>query len=327
MKTNDLRYTTTKTSVNYYGEKADIIVKIRLNDECKNGHQDFSITGDIYKAGRRGDNNYLAGGCIHEEIAKHFPQFKIFIRLHLADAKGVPMYAVENGFYHLRNGFNKTKPTDDNFKAEFCEYYRLTPVQFDTLNESEHKLEYAILLKELGVLGQWYEEAQTAIKLLEELTGNEFVNDSKKEQYTVPTADKINSFYEKKEAGYYSLENKRKRAEEERAANKAAKIQKIKDACSKDIKKHEEERDVKLWLISHIEKLQAKKRGFTLDYSFNNYIFYNHTKELEFNWLDYERKMSPTEWKMFCDTLNERDFNKLPANIKFNFEGKEQFSR
>ncbi len=46
-QSNALRHTATKTVGNEV-----ITVKIRLNDECKNGHQDFSITGDIYEAGK-----------------------------------------------------------------------------------------------------------------------------------------------------------------------------------------------------------------------------------------------------------------------------------
>lgn len=331
MKTNSLKYTATKTNVNYYGKKADIIVKIRLDDQCKNGHQDFAITADLYKAGRRGDKNYLAGGCCHEEILKHFPEFKIFVNLHLADAKGIPMYAVENGFYHLREGFNKTKPTDDNFKAEFCEYYRMTPQQFDAINLSEHNLAYAINLKELGILTQWNEEAAEAIKILETLTGDEFVNDSERSQYNEPKAEEIQNYHQQREAGYYSIENIRKRADEKRAADKAAKIQAIKDDCAKATAKHQEERDVKLWLISHIEKLNKKamnrKKGFNLDFNFKNFIYCNHTKTLNFDWLDYETKMGKDNFRLFCDSLKESDFNRLPQDIKFSLEKGETFAR
>lgn len=224
MKTNDLRHTVTKVNVTHYGEKADVIAKIRLNDECKNGHQDFSITVDIYKAGRRSERAYLSGGCCHDDILKSFPEFKTFVNLHLSDANGVPMYAVENGFYHLRNGFNNTKPTAKEFKKEFCDYYRMNAKQFDIINESENKLEYAILLRDLGILEQWQNEANEAIKTLEELTGNDFVNDSKKCQYNAPKAEEIQNFTKQKEAGYYSLENKRKRAHEKQLSDKAAKI-------------------------------------------------------------------------------------------------------
>lgn len=194
MKTNNLKYTETK-QINHNGEKCDIIVKIRLNDECKNGHQDFAITGDIYEAGSRSDRACISGGCIHDEILKYFHEFKIFVKLHLSDYSGVPMYAVENGFYHLREGFNNTKPTSKNFKKEFCNYYRMTPKQFDVINESCNKLEYAILLQDLGILDNWREQANQAVKELEKLTGNEFLNDSVKCQYVRPKAEDIEDLF------------------------------------------------------------------------------------------------------------------------------------
>jgi hypothetical protein len=108
--TNDLRYTISTT---FKGNP--IIIKIRLNDECKNGHQDFSITGTTYRLFEKGDRkdgdwkvfngkNYTfdSGGCIHETILKVKPELKIFVDLHLCDYKGIPMHAVANGFYHLR---------------------------------------------------------------------------------------------------------------------------------------------------------------------------------------------------------------------------------
>jgi len=331
MKTNNLKYNTTKRNFNLNGTKADIIAKIRLNDECKNGHQDFAITADIYKAGKRGDRNMISSGCCHDYILKAFPEFKIFVNLHLADAKGVPMYAIENGFYHLRNGFNNTKPTDNNFKSEFCNYYRMTPQQFDAINLSEHELAYAINLKELGILEQWNEEAADAIKTLEALTGDEFVNDSERSQYNTPKAEDIQNYHQQREAGYYSIENIRKRADEKRAADKAAKIQKIKADCAKNVAKHEEEKRVKLWLIAYIERLSKKatnrKKGFNLDFTFENFIYYNHTKTLNFDWLDYKGKMGKDNFKLFCDSLKESDLNKLPQNIKFSLENGEKFTR
>ena len=110
MKTNSLKYSTRKV----VGNK-DITVNIRLNDECKNGHQDFSITGEIYQAGKpRNDRNMIMAGCCHEEILKYFPQFKIFIDLHLCDYKGIPMHAAANMHYHM----NSDKMTIERF----CKY-------------------------------------------------------------------------------------------------------------------------------------------------------------------------------------------------------------
>lgn len=40
-------------------------------------------------------------GAGHETILEHFPQFADMAAMHLSDIDGVPMYALENGFYHL----------------------------------------------------------------------------------------------------------------------------------------------------------------------------------------------------------------------------------
>ena len=176
METNNIIYTIDKDN-----RFVNCVVKVRLNDECKNGHQDFSLTATFWEIGRkRIDKNVLTAGCCHKEILKHFPELKIFSVLHLCDYRGIPMYAVENGFYHIKNGFQSK---DRKLKDEFCDYYRVTGQQFDKLYETESKLEYALTLEDIGVLKQWKEEADSAIKLLEELTGHKFVVDSIKSNF------------------------------------------------------------------------------------------------------------------------------------------------
>lgn len=106
LATNDLRHT-----IDTQDKNGNIMrIRIRLNDECKNGHQDFAITADIWEKGKlRTDRYWIMGGCCHEEIIATRPDLKIFVDLHLCDYKGIPMHAVENGFYHLREGFNDAK--------------------------------------------------------------------------------------------------------------------------------------------------------------------------------------------------------------------------
>ncbi len=79
--------------------KAKIYVKIELGDPHKNGHNDFSITADIYEKLKNGRWGHISGGCIHDEILKHFPEFQIFVDLHLSDDNGVPMYPIANNPY------------------------------------------------------------------------------------------------------------------------------------------------------------------------------------------------------------------------------------
>jgi len=76
------------------GGQYRITAKVRYDDQCGNGHNSFSITGDIDRREKmrwRDD----AGGCIHEEIAKHFPDLIPLIKWHGCSSDG-PMYYLVN---------------------------------------------------------------------------------------------------------------------------------------------------------------------------------------------------------------------------------------
>lgn len=262
-------------------------IKIRLNDECKNGHQDFSITATYWEVGKvRNDRNMIGGGCCHDEILKHRPDLQIFVNLHLCDFTGCPMYAVGNGFYHLTNGFNNTKPNESNFKAEFCSYYRITAEQFDTLAQSENELRYAINLQKLGILLQWMDEARQAILLLEQWTGKKFLIDSVKTQYTAPTAEQIADEQAKENAGYYL----------------PSKIQERKDKAIQDAKNAEyskliAERDKEIGKANR--EYEVKKAVLDGGLSLDNFIYYTHTNEGCFNWRNYGEKVTEQQFADF----------------------------
>lgn len=266
---NDLRFNTQKNI-----GKNVIYVKIRLNDECKNGHQDFSITGDIYEAGKpKTDRYFISGGCIHDEIEKYFPEFIPFIKLHLCDYKGIPMHASANGFYHLRNGFNKTKPDNKAFKAEYCKYYRINEGQFDALNSCENELQFSVMLQTLGILKQWEMEANKAIETLEMLTDTKFIVDSKRTQYIAPTADQLADEKHKQETGYYTPEAKQARE----AAKFGKLLGKLEAERDKEINKATLEFEAKKQVLIHGGEI-----------ALNNVIFYTHTNTLTFNWHSYD---------------------------------------
>lgn len=56
----------------------------------------FSLTADIMSGG-----HMVGGGCMHEEILKHFPRFKDLSDLHLCDDNGAPGHDASNGWYIL----------------------------------------------------------------------------------------------------------------------------------------------------------------------------------------------------------------------------------
>lgn len=294
MKTNDLRFTERRVARN--GEQWTI--SIRLNDECKNGHQDFSLTGACYEAGKRKtERNCIHCGACGDEIAKLFPEYEIFNKLHLCDYKGIPMYCVANGYYHLTRGFEKYED-GETLKSKFCKEYRVSEAQFDKLSTAENKVHYALLLEENNIFNQWKEEADAAIKKLEELTGNEFVVDSVKTQYDKPSNREIENEKERLNNGYYSKESKNKRAQEAELKE----LQKINEEETNKIDKIKMEYAIKRLLFKVSKK------------AYNNYIFYDYNKTIAFNWRDYDNnKLSETEIQGVKDLISE----KLPNGVTF----------
>lgn len=86
-----------------------IVATVRHDDRCGNGHNTFSITGDVYIRDRHygeptvkhesGATLWLsASGCIHDEIAEHFPELIPLLKYHLCSTDG-PIHYVANTMY------------------------------------------------------------------------------------------------------------------------------------------------------------------------------------------------------------------------------------
>lgn len=106
------------------GELHLIIVEIRYDDQCNNGHNTFSITGEIWKSNNKGQKvgrDCIACGCIHDEIIKHFPHLKRAIDFHLCSSDG-PMYYIESTMYHI-----------EQHKAQSGWLYGFHPISDETL--------------------------------------------------------------------------------------------------------------------------------------------------------------------------------------------------
>lgn len=297
MASNNLIYKVTRERD---GIKAAIT--IRLNDECKNGHQDFAITANLYEYDAARDRWInTGGGCCHAEILRIAPEFEKFVKLHLCDYLGRPMYAVENGFYHLKNGFNQTAIDAPEFAEKFCEYYRITAKQFKILKRSETALQYSIKLQALNILDQLQTEAAEAIKELESLTGETFLVDSVRSQYTAPSMAEIEAENERIKSGYYSAKSKRDRE----AAKIEAEIEKMRQGLDAKLAKAKLEFDVKT-LVLRIGGAAALKAC----------IFYTHTNTLAFNWTSWDQ-ISETEAQRIIDKIKKSRLPKDLSGLKF----------
>ena len=91
-----------------------LVANVRFDNECKNGHNTFAITADLYEETRRngepsvvnsrGEKRYLTScGCQHDLVAIHFPELAPLIKWHLTSTDG-PMYYVADTVYHAQKG-------------------------------------------------------------------------------------------------------------------------------------------------------------------------------------------------------------------------------
>lgn len=87
---------------------------VRYDDRCGNGHNTFSITGELYDRTRangdaslvnsKGKKRYLGScGCLHGDIAKYFPELVPLIRWHRVSSDG-PTHYVANTIFHAERG-------------------------------------------------------------------------------------------------------------------------------------------------------------------------------------------------------------------------------
>ncbi|UWG07336.1 MAG: hypothetical protein [Bacteriophage sp.] len=291
--TNRLCYTVSKRYIQA-GTTFKINVKILLADDCKNNICDWSITADIYEQRKNGRFVRCAGGCCHEEILKRFPQFKMFVDLHLSNHYGAPMYPVENGFYHITNSSKETA----------INYLRITETEYNLLHQAEDKQYFKYLLYMLGIVERWKRESNEALKKLEELTGQTWENPYKpeNERFTLKLTDEERTTITNRiNDGYYRPEAVQARKDEEKRKAYEKKRAEIINDCKKKQQKAENEKRVMLAVLD-------------AGLSVNNVIYYDHSNELVFNWKDYETKVTENDFNKFVSSVNR---SLLPAGITF----------
>jgi len=81
-----------------YGN-VDLIINLRYDDDCGNGHNSFSITGELYKK----SGSRLMCGCIHDIIKQLAPEYGKYIKYHMMSSDS-PMHYIANTVYFAENG-------------------------------------------------------------------------------------------------------------------------------------------------------------------------------------------------------------------------------
>lgn len=292
MKKNELKYNETKQ----IGENTFIAVEIGLRYIKGNVYSYFYAVGDVYELKRK-RKKVISSGCIHEEILKYFPEFKIFICLHGNSSYGMPLHMLSD-----------TKFDIDNNKIDaICRTLGISEEMAKEIICWGEEIDYIkYFLEENGIIYHLRSKANKAIKMLEELTGNEFDNPDILGIYDyIPLSkdakDHIKKLHEK---GYFTMDNVLKRRNK-----KIRYIQKKKlKSEKKRLEIEKKEIDNEIMVLEYLFE-----KGISLD----SHSYLRSVNVLSINlFKNREGAMSEDEYILFLESV---DYSKLPNGIKFEF--------
>lgn len=292
MKKNELKYKETKK----IGENTFIDVEIGLRYIKENGYSYFYAVGDVYEL-KRARKKIISSGCIHEEILKYFPEFKTFVQLHGNSSYGMPMHMISNIKFAI----------DNNEIDTICCYLGISDVMAKELICWGEEIDYIkYFLEENDIIYHLRSKANKAIKMLEELTGDEFDNPDVLGIYDYEpldndTREKIKKLHEN---GYFIMDNVIKRRDEKIKELNLKFLEKDKIKLEKE--KREIDNEIKV-----LEYLYDE--GINL----NNHAYLRSVNVLAINlYKNRENAISEDDYNRFLDNV---DYSKLPKGIKFEF--------
>lgn len=292
MKKFWLEYTETKQ----IGKNTFIDVEIGLKYIEAKGYSYFYATGEKYNL-NGGIKNVFDFGCIHDEIVKYFPEFKIFVNLHGNDSYGMPEYMLSNLKFEIDNGKIAAIRRTLGISEEMAKEITCWGEEIDYMK---------YFLEENGIIYHLRSKANKAIKMLEELTGNEFDNPDILGIYDyIPLCkevkDRIKKLHEK---GYFTIDNVIKRRGEKIREIQMQRLESEKKKLESEKKEIDNEIQVLQYLFD---------RGIKIDC----HAYLRSVNILSINLLkNGDGVMTENEYK---DFINSVDYSKLPKNISFEF--------
>jgi len=291
------------------------VIKIKLADDCRNGHEDFSLTCDIYEKDGRGIWRDIGGGCAHDHILKLRPDLAQFALLHLCDFNGLPMHCAANALYWFagfgpglstekyHGGSGGSAKTPGECRRIFAEHIHATAEQVAEIvsRQPRTELELRAVLEDMGFISQWKAEADAAIATLEQWTGQKFAPANPAHRWKTVTAEQRAEIEARKASGYYEPAQV---AARDAAAVEKARADKIKDLdadLAASIEKKNRNASVARYMASrYYPRLQ-------------NYIYYDHTNTISFNWSNTEKLVTREEFDAFNAELQPAS---LPEGVK-----------
>ena len=153
-----------------YGENKPVLIKVvaKLYVLGDNQFPYFSITGSIIKQDKRFRDPYLMGGCIHDEILKHFPQLAPLVKVHLSGPDGVPMHAEANARYW--GGFSTYSdgsPMGEYKPSMLAKHLQADKATAEAVRDGFSKgIAWDRITKDLGLIELWSNQAGAARALL-----------------------------------------------------------------------------------------------------------------------------------------------------------------
>lgn len=309
--------------------KEKTVIKISLDDDCKNGHEHFSLTADIYEQTPRGWRE-AGGGCCHEHILKLTPELAPFAAIHLSDQNGVPMHAIANAWYWFQGAFpesadlspnlgpchggsGKYGKAPDECRSIFAEHIRATPEQVEAIVAANPRSqqELQLVLEELEFPQQWKGEALAAIQQLENYTGGTFTTTATRESWQPLTPEQVAVIKDRRESGYYLPEQVAARDAAAKQASKAKELEEIESEYAASVAKLDNDRLIDRFIVETL----GTRRGANL-------IWYSHTNELAANWTSTDKLWTREAFDAFTAGA---EMSKLPPGLKFRFQDKPKY--
>ena len=148
------RWTSERRAIRGYGKGAEIQVTARFDDQCRNGYNTFAITADITAPSRvKGRREDIAGGCLHDDIAKVFPELASLIPWHLTSARE-PMHYIANAVYFAGDRDHHGKRAGEPWAWDDAVKFGDFPITY--------KIKSGAFLKFLKEISEWSLDGQAA---------------------------------------------------------------------------------------------------------------------------------------------------------------------